>query len=339
MAEKALSVDYTPLAQTTEIRILNLEQGTYKDPVVCTLCPVLRSEAKYHALSYEWGDEGDDDPSIIVTNRPVQIRRNLYEALKRIRKPSDDIQLWVDAICINQSDIQEKNYQVAMMGKTFADATGFISWLGPVEDDSDLAMDLMSNSKELEANLSSYYGESRELKSLTSLCYRLYWRRVWIIQELYLAQSYEVWCGATYIPDEEFEKSLAVLNAWITPFTQELGRNPANQHRTARLVRDLSFNYLRRWIWVCFRGGFQCSREQDFIYALLNISEEYKDGEMTFKVDYAKSPREVFLGLVQDRPTLWSEGSKDRWFTLARMMNLQIDEDLTRSVLAYYSTK
>lgn len=339
MAEKALSVDYSPLAQTTEIRILNLEQGTDNDPIVCTLYPVLRNEAKYHALSYEWGDEGDDDPSIIVTNRPVQIRRNLYEALKGIRKPSDDIQLWVDAICINQSDIQEKNYQVAMMGRTFADATGVISWLGPAKDDSDLAMDLMSNPKELEANLPSFYGESRELKSLTSLCYRSYWRRVWIIQELYLAQSYEVWCGAMSIPDEEFEKSLAVLNGWITPFTQELGRNPANQHRTARLVRDLSFNYLRRWIWVCFRGGFQCSREQDFVYALLNISEEYKHAEMTFKVDYAKSPREVFLGLVQDRPTLWNEGSKDRWFTLARMMNLQIDEDLMRSVLACYSSK
>ncbi|KAF4334656.1 heterokaryon incompatibility 6 OR allele [Fusarium beomiforme] len=333
MAEKALTIDYAPLAQTNEIRILILKRGVGSDPIICALCPVKRGEAEYHALSYEWGDESENDPSITVTSRPVQVRRNLYEALKSIRKRNEDLHLWVDAVCINQADIPEKNHQVAIMGEIFANAVGVISWLGPASDDSDMAMDLMSDANQLGANLSSFYGPSAQLTALTSLCYRAYWRRVWIIQELHLAQSYEVWCGEKHILVNEFDKSLNVLDSWVTPFTQELGRNPANHHRVARVARDVGFNNLSRWIWVCFRGNFQCTREQDFVYALLNISGDYQTADVTLEVDYAKSPREVFLELLKEKGLpMWSGGSIDRWFKLAEMMNLPVDDDLRRLV-------
>ncbi|KAH7255136.1 heterokaryon incompatibility protein-domain-containing protein, partial [Fusarium redolens] len=251
----------------------------------------------YYALSYEWGDESKDDPDINVTDRQVQIRRNLFDALKSIRKPTEDVRLWVDAICINQSDVQEKSQQVAMMGETFTKALGVISWLGPAKDDSDLAMELMSDANALEANLPSFSKDSTELKALFSLCHRRYWRRVWIIQELYLAKSYAIWCGAKSIPDTEFEDSLAALNGSSSTYSDHFKHNPANHHRMARLFRSTTFNNLRRWIWVCLRGDFQCTREQDIIYALLDISDDYKNATGSLKVDYSKSPREVFLQL------------------------------------------
>lgn len=98
MAEKRLSIDYSSLAPTTEIRILTLERGRGDDPIVCTLRPVTRDGAEYHALSYEWEDESKNDPSITIDGRHVQIRMNLYDALKNIRKPTEDQRLWVDAM-------------------------------------------------------------------------------------------------------------------------------------------------------------------------------------------------------------------------------------------------
>ncbi|EWZ36467.1 hypothetical protein FOCG_03645 [Fusarium oxysporum f. sp. radicis-lycopersici 26381] len=337
MAEKSLNINYSSLAPTTEIRILILKQGIGDDPIVCTLRPVARDDAEYHALSYEWGDESKNDPFITVNDCKVQIRTNLFDALKTIRQPTENLQLWVDAVCINQSDVWDKSQQVAMMGETFTKAVSVISWLGPAKDDSDLAMDLMSDANSLEANLPSFSKNSRELKALFSLCHRRYWRRVWIIQELYLAKSYVVWCGNRSLPDEVFEESLAALNGSTSPYSDEFKHNPANHHRMARLFRSTTFNNLRRWIWVCLRGDFQCTREQDIIYALLDISEDYRTATGSLKVDYSKTPREVFLQLLQQRGlSTWHPGDEKRWLDLAEKMNLEIDDILRSSVSEIY---
>ncbi|KAF5544650.1 heterokaryon incompatibility het-6 [Fusarium mexicanum] len=321
MAEKALAIDYSSLAPTTEIRILTLDHGRGDDPIVCALRPVMRDGAKYHALSYEWEDESNNDPFITISDRQVQIRMNLFEALKNIRKSTEDLQLWVDAICINQSNVQEKSQQVAMMGEIFTEAVGVISWLGPARDDSNLAMYLMRFGITPEP-------DSRELKALLSLCYRRYWRRVWIIQELYLAKSYVVWCGHKSISDSKFETSLANLNGY-NMFSDEFSQSPANQHSMARLFRSTEINNLHRWISVCIRADFQCTKEQDIIYALLDISTDYQRVKGSFKVDYSKTPRDVFLELLCQRDlSTWRRGEENRWLELAKRMKLSIDEEL-----------
>ncbi|TXC00850.1 hypothetical protein FocTR4_00007940 [Fusarium oxysporum f. sp. cubense] len=267
MAEKALAIDYSSLAPTAEIRILTLKQGTGNDEITCDLGPVTRAESEYYALSYEWGDESKNDPFIKVNDGEVQIRKNLFDALKNIRKATEDLQLWVDAICINQSDVQEKSQQVSMM-------------------------------------------------------------------ELYLAKSYVVWCGAKSIPDAEFEESLATLNGLSSPHSSDFMHNPANHHRIARLFGSTDWiNNLRRWIWVCLRGNFQCTREHDLIYALLDISEDYAKAPWSLSVDYSKTPREIFLQLLQQRSLAkWHPGDQSRLLELAEKMNLEMDEGLRRSV-------
>ncbi|KAG5743040.1 hypothetical protein H9Q70_014239 [Fusarium xylarioides] len=257
MAETALTIDYYKI-DPTQIRILTLHHGTGPDEVVCTLIPVNRDGAKYHALSYEWREASNDDPNITVNGHKVQIRRNLFDALRSIRKPTEDQKLWVDAICINQSNVDEKSEQVAMMGNTFTRAIGAITWLGPANDDSDLAMDLMSDAKALRASLPFFRKErnivlsliinwvrslklnlkggsqsdikvSREAKALSSLFHRSYWRRVWIIQELYLAQSFVVWCGTNFIPGDNFKNSMGALLDLKSPFNgdSDFMKNPA----------------------------------------------------------------------------------------------------------------
>ncbi|KAM5354103.1 hypothetical protein ACJ41O_000753 [Fusarium nematophilum] len=341
MAEKPLAIDYSHLAPTTEIRILTLERGSDTDPITCALRGATRGEEEYHALSYEWGDESEDDPSITVNSHHVQIRRNLYEALKSIRNPSEDLQLWVDAICINQANIEEKNHQVAMMGETFANATGVIAWLGPARDGSDTAMDWMADKTKLRENLLRCEKDSSEGEAVVSLCHRSYWRRVWIIQELYLSRSYVVRCGTKCVPSDAFEDSLASLNDSDLYNSKDLANNPADHHGRARMFRDGApqFNILRRWISMCVLGKFQCTREHDMIYALVGISHDYKSGKRSIEIDYNKTPREVYLEVLRQDRDGWRQGNGEKMMKLAKIMNLEMDESLKSSIFEILEKK
>ncbi|KAF5635408.1 heterokaryon incompatibility protein het-6 [Fusarium sp. NRRL 25303] len=329
MAEKGLTIDYSCLTPTTEIRILTLEHGRGDDSIICTLRPVTRDGAEYHALSYEWEDESKNDPFITVDGRHVQIRMNLYDALKNIRKPTEDQRLWVDAICINQSDVKEKSQQVAMMGEIFTNAVGVISWLGPDRDDSNLAMDLLSH----DIVRDFFRKDSPEMTAIFALCHRRYWRRVWIIQELYLAKSYVIWCGHKSIPERRFQRSLDDLVWPNYAYRSAFLDSPASLHSLARLRRSTEPYDLIQWLYVCIIGDFQCTREQDIIYALLSISTDYKKAKGTFTVDYSKAPRDIFLELLCQRNlSTWCRGHEGLWLGLAEKMKLNIDEDLRRNI-------
>lgn len=97
---------------------------------------------KYTALSYTWGNPLATTP-ILVNGVETEVTLNLEAALRHIRKPEYDVILWVDALCINQNDVAEKNHQVEMMREIFAGAELVIAWLGSASGDSDLAMEVL----------------------------------------------------------------------------------------------------------------------------------------------------------------------------------------------------
>jgi hypothetical protein len=334
MAEERSPIDYIHLAPKTEIRLLTLKQGSGADPITCTLRHATQGEEEYQALSYEWGDESEDDPSILVQDQPIGVRRNLFEALKNIRKPSEDLQLWIDAICINQANIQEKNHQVAMMGEIFASAISVIAWLGPAKEGSDLAMDWMADKIRLRLNLLRCGKSSSELAAVVALCHRPYWRRVWIIQELFLARSYVVCCGTKAIPSAAFEVSVACLNKDMnTPYEGAFEHNPAHYHGQARLFDKWTphVNILRRWMAICVQGKFQCTTKHDMIYSLLGISHDYTTGRITIEIDYTKSPRQVFLEVLQQYHSEYDRLA-GMFMKFAEMMDIQMDESLRTSI-------
>lgn len=132
------------VAQKREIRILALAPGTgdnalYGDLFVESLD---YDDLHYTAISYTWsGPVGGS--TIIINGIPLFITENLKLALRRIRGPSRSKNLWVDAICINQNDVEEKSLQVSLMGDIYASATRTTVWLGEKSAQSDVAMDLI----------------------------------------------------------------------------------------------------------------------------------------------------------------------------------------------------
>ncbi|VUC35938.1 unnamed protein product [Clonostachys rosea] len=114
----------------SEIRLLTISPGTDQDDLRCSLeVRSLLSNPKFEALSYVWGD-ATIKHKIILENAPYEITSSLRSALYRLRQPSLPRIVWVDALCINQCDTSEKNYQIPLMGNIYKSASLVIAWLG-----------------------------------------------------------------------------------------------------------------------------------------------------------------------------------------------------------------
>jgi hypothetical protein len=132
----------------SEIRLLDLALTEDDSCINCSLVRVsLNSAPEYAALSYEWGDAANIE-EILVNGHPFQARSNLIAALRQFRKivrsssnhdSSKAIRLWVDAVCINQNDITERNSQVQLMRSIYMNAKIVLSWIG-MEEYTELAI-------------------------------------------------------------------------------------------------------------------------------------------------------------------------------------------------------
>lgn len=127
-------------------RVLVIEPSAHLDnQIVCTLQKVdldsieQKSSQYYEALSYTWGDPNPKQ-SILLHGLKYEIGCNCFEALKKLRWTSGVRRLFVDAICINQNDIQERGRQIALMGAVYSKAFRVLAWLGDSTDSIESAM-------------------------------------------------------------------------------------------------------------------------------------------------------------------------------------------------------
>ena len=129
-----------------EIRLLELFPRSSKLSQVRPNCRILTQslydDPPYLALSYVWGVP-DDTRTILVNKHPFKVTRNLYEALESIMEEKESLIMWVDAICINQADDDEKGWQVELMGNIYRQAFGVFAWLGPAAGNSEWVIDYL----------------------------------------------------------------------------------------------------------------------------------------------------------------------------------------------------
>lgn len=159
-------------------------------------------QVEYDALSYCWG-KPELTRSILINGLDYPITTTLYEALQRIRKHSEIRHLWVDALCINQHDLDERSLQVANMLTIFSKAQQVICWLGEHGFCTKLCctyFEAQEAAKEI-APLSTLLTKacSKHQNTLRlgfrELLDRPWYTRVWIRQELWAAQRIVVACG------------------------------------------------------------------------------------------------------------------------------------------------
>ena len=124
------------------IRVMTIQPALRFNAVLeCNIEAVkLTPAANYEALSYSWQMESGEDPSlrriIVLNGKTKYITRNLYEGLLRLRREAwpKSRRLWVDAICINQSNPEEQSQQVSQMSLVYGYGSRTVVWLGEGED-------------------------------------------------------------------------------------------------------------------------------------------------------------------------------------------------------------
>lgn len=184
-----------------EIRLINVLKGNADDPVCCELqYTSLINPTPYEALSYAWGRR-DHFSQILVDGCSIDVTSNLLSALRRLRSSEKDRLLWVDYVCIDQQNIQEKNSQVTQMFQVYSKASVVVIWLGEHDDNSETAVNIL---KDFETHpdtilwLTSSSREQGHVKSLINvwkLCSRSFFSRIWVIQEVLAAATPTLYCG------------------------------------------------------------------------------------------------------------------------------------------------
>lgn len=139
----APSLAYESLESAFDFRILLLQPSEDFDaPLLGSLTQhSLHSAPKYECLSYVWGAP-ERTKVITVNDEVLYITPNLENILRHLRLPSQPRPLWVDAICINQCDPQERSAQVQRMQEIYMSCEKDLVWIGPYESGEYMYLEL-----------------------------------------------------------------------------------------------------------------------------------------------------------------------------------------------------
>lgn len=212
--------EYKPLHNDGEsIRLVKVLPSTGSaKPVRIEVIHATTNE-EYTALSYTWGSV-DPQRDVQVNDAQLTAGPNLWEFLKRVSLSPEYMSrsFWIDAICINQKDDQEKSVQVARMGEIYKSAQHVLIWLapfrdasltleesiGPICDFTDVASCLPREERLRLGDGGSRFGSCATFIFVHSICEQIvshdYWRRLWIVQEFLLNERRSVLYGPLAIP-------------------------------------------------------------------------------------------------------------------------------------------
>ncbi|KAI1640004.1 heterokaryon incompatibility protein-domain-containing protein [Biscogniauxia mediterranea] len=162
---------------------------------------------------------GHDQVVALLEESSLRPESEHGDAQGPISPVQETVPIWVDAICINQTDVDEKSAQVTMMDRVYSVATYVVAWLGPPDEHSDVGIQtlnkLQSHLKEFrESGIEPFSGKDKEKYAeagvpyvsrqqwvgLASLFQRQWFRRAWIVQEAVLPEALLVYLGGNSIP-------------------------------------------------------------------------------------------------------------------------------------------
>ena len=239
----------------------------HADEISCELeHRTLGSKPIYEALSYTWGEELVLKP-IRVDGQPFFVRENLYNALQNFRLPTQRT-LWVDAICINEADIQERNYQVSLMSYIYSRAQQVLVWLGDAPEPY--------TQEELKKTSSP---TSWSVAKRNAISNHPYWWRRWAMQELILAKDAKYYLGQAYFTFEWQDltnRKGDVMYDSFQRWRELIQKHRENRHTEEHRLEVLLETFL----------DTQCTERCDKIFALLGLANDADVIEVDYTIRY-----------------------------------------------------
>jgi len=353
---RSVSNDYSMYQELNrekkDIRLMLLQKGPARAPVVALVARFAHpwTQVPWRALSYCWGSLDEVRELYLVQVRSRlgdeqtpdynQVRfsctANLEIALRGVRREDVDLWLWVDALCINQGDREERAYQVSIMSEIFGKASGVVIWLGFTQEEMIAAsyvraLSHASNIPE-NANIDRSFRIARDvplikkmllhgtlcangkplershvLQKISEFFDKPWFRRVWVLQEVWCASKDVVAvCGPRmFVPwseilfaDMYLTVAFSLLKTRIRglkPPWQEFEKRPGSQDASTQRLPILEL-----FEDVC--QNFEASDPRDKLFGLLIMGKETHDIRNLpdlVRPDYGKSTAQVFIDFTR----------------------------------------
>jgi hypothetical protein len=330
------------------IRLLTLEPDQPENPISCILkvadtsfinrkqnrAPfsvradfTFKIKQNYEALSYTWGAQDSVPLRCYYMTKLVpswiSVTKNCIEALRQLRDPVQPRILWVDAICINQDDDEEKNYQVKFMDWIYQGATRVVV--------------VLSDTSGPNGSTSSVFNVEDTMPSMKIFDHS-YFTRIWVCQEVFFGRNILVYYAGHQFSWSQLaaifrqaRKSNCALEGSSAEFMIEMG-GESRRFKNRKLIRKL-FPQHSLQLLLQRTTSFQATDDRDKIIALLNMAVDVSDPIRLLLVDYSSSLEVLKLRLAAVRcfdslnflPTISKYGVPLLRQVPANFMNLNYD--------------
>ncbi|KAI1647730.1 HET-domain-containing protein [Daldinia loculata] len=308
--------------ECNQFRILTLLPGSGEEPLECILSHGDIGESPpYEAISYVWGDP-HDKAGIICNGKPLAITAGLHTVLHHFRSPSERRSLWADAICINQNDSNERGSQVGRMKDIYSKADRVLIWLGEEKDESDrgiaVALDIayachqytshggslvtISFDDELALQLFGKFRDKSEFPRLSAfarIIERLWFTRVWVVQELALATDAMVFCGNSHISWTDLLAAITAqdhLNLWLSDHERN-----AYVFILERAREEWRAGIRRSLLSVLFRYRIlDATDPRDKVFGLNALIKSELSGTRALQPNYNVSTTELYTAVAKE---------------------------------------
>lgn len=332
---------YTRLASQDSFRLIKILPDLIDNQCIsCIISEHSLAEAddvprvryQYRALSYVWGDPSRSktiylrDEKIACFYR-YDIHVNLWQFLAHMwRKKEFECLLWTDRLCINQDDEQEKAHQIPRMGLIYSQAGSAIIWLGLSAWEEKYFQEHMEWGQSGARTGRMSQRPPEQNLAICSVLDHEYWSRMWIMQEVAMAQYVVVEMQETPSFDlEDLFRAVIRFNAaggsrhsrnatfmlTLIDIRGETGMETAGPQSSWELI----------WL-HCHR---RCTNRHDHIYGLLGMLEE-DDPILQIAIDYKQPASDVLFDALftVTNPSLGS----NNWKVLEALMDIGLLEDI-----------
>jgi hypothetical protein len=313
---------YTPLQTADSIRLIELLPGRNTSPLRCNVMRIRRGSPTrdYEALSYAWGEpKFTQRLEEAATNTVMPITESLHEALQALRNPDVNRWLWVDAVCIAQGDVDEKNHQVRQMANIYREAESVIVWIGN-DDFLDIFEKLADVARACQRAIQSEYAlkakdciTNEEVNTALRQCNpeefrdfldRPWFSRVWTVQEFILAKQVHIHVGRARMAVLMFDYAVQAGSEYFRKRP-----NSPDAHQGYRMIQLIGLRNIYTdgkeendqlkisRLWQCLEvlNKRQCTNEQDKFYSILgllpnssNIFPNYESTIFDVRMDVTK---------------------------------------------------
>ncbi|CAK1366874.1 unnamed protein product [Cercospora beticola] len=308
MSEDARSTIYEALKpENGEFRLLRLLPESCGELLHCEVQSFSIHDESipiYNAVSYQWGHDSASY-EIQLNGQSILVRKNLYRFLLQMNSENRKDWYFVDALCTNQDDYEEKASQVKLMGQIYRDAEVVIAW---IQREPFHPVSTMKFVYDEEPESDTEKDDSLEQLKLLVL-HSTYWSRLWIVQEVLLAKRLTIRIGkaevewTNLLPESNIFEKRARPKKNGRMLTQQVGDDPmANAAMAIHLLswRRFERHNLRAGRHFSFHKAVDffamqvCTRPHDKIFGILGIANS------RIRVDYSLSIMELFMMVLAD---------------------------------------